>query len=166
MTATQTIETIQRELNKSALEIGNVPEELKSIFCVARDVAQLRDRERRFLQNRALLQNRDPLLGGVDVISIGEARSAQCAELARLEVFHSALEACAELAEARKVLNPLLAEHSVLIGKLQMAQSDQFTAESNAREAIDAATAAAVAAIEKSPAVIKARNLLELLASA
>jgi hypothetical protein len=162
MTNSENIETIQREINILALEIGNVPEELKSIFCVARDVAQLRERERQFLANRALLQNRDPLHGGIEALVIAESRSAQCVELGRLEVFHSALEASVELAEARKILNPLLAEHSVLIGKLQTAQSDQFTAESDARAAIEAATQAAVAAIEKSPAVIRARNLLEL----
>jgi hypothetical protein len=162
MTATQNIETIQREINILALEIGNVPAELKSIFCVSHDITQLRERERQFLANRALLQNRDPLNGGVDVSSIAEARSNQCTELARLEVFHSALEASAELAEARKILIPLLAAHAVLIGKLQTANSEKFQAEHDARESIDAATAAAIAKIDRDPAVIKARNLLEL----
>jgi hypothetical protein len=112
--------------------------------------------------NRSLLQPRDPLNGGVDVASIAEARSNQCAELARLEVFHSALEASTELAEARKILVPLLAAHAVLIGQLQTAKSDKFRAEHDAREAIEAATAAAIAKIDRDPAVIKARNLLEL----
>jgi hypothetical protein len=162
MTNPETIKTIQRELNKLTLEIGNLPAELKSIFCVARDIAQLRERERQFLVVRAQLQPRDPLIGGADVASIAESRSAQCSDLARLEVFHAALNASMELAEARKILVPLLARHAVLIGQLQTAESDKFQAEHDAREAIEAATAAAIAAVEKSPAVIKARDLLEL----
>jgi hypothetical protein len=162
MTATQNIETIQRELNQLSLEIGNLPEELKSIFCVSRDIAQQRERERQFLANRALLQLRDPLHGGVDVASIAESRSAQCTELARLDAFHSALEGSAELAEARKVLIPLLAAHAVLVGKLQTANSEKFQAEHDARSAIEAATAAAVAKIDRDPAVVRARNVLEL----
>ena len=162
MSNSQAIETIQREINELALEIGNVSAELKSIFCVGRDISQQRERERQFLVVRAQLQPRDPLHGGIEAQTIAESRSAQCAELARLEVFHSALEASTELAEARKVLVPLLAQHAVLIGKLQTAESDKFQAEHDAREAIESATAAAIAAVEKSPAVIKARNLLEL----
>jgi hypothetical protein len=162
MTATQNIEAIQRDINKLSVEIGNVPEELKSIFCVARDVAQQREHLRDFMVNRALLQPRDPLHGGFDPLVIAEARSNQCAELSRLDSFHSALEASAELAEARKILVPLLAAHAVLIGQLQTAESDKFQAEHDAREAIDAATAAALAQIEKSPAIVRARSLLEL----
>lgn len=162
MTNPQTIETIQREINKLAVEIGNLPAELRSIFCVARDISQQREHLRNFMKNRALLQPRDPLHGGVDVASTAEARSAQCTELSRLEVFHSALETSTELDEARKVLVPLLARHAVLIGQLQTANSEKFQAEAAAREAIEAATQAAIAGIEKSPAVIRARNLLEL----
>jgi hypothetical protein len=162
MTNPQTIENIGREINKLALEIGNLPAELKSVFCVARDISQQREHLRNFMVNRSLLQPRDPLNGGVDVATIAEARSNQNAELSRLEVFHSALEGSTELAEARKVLVPLLARHAVLIGQLQTAHSEKFQAETEAREAIEAATAAAIAGIEKTPAVIKARGLLEL----
>ena len=162
MTTTQNIETIQRELNQLSLEIGNLPEELKSIFCVSRDVAQQREHLRNFMVGRAILQSRDPLNGGFDPLVIAEARSNQCTELARLEVFHSALENSVELAEARKILIPLLAAHAVLVGKLQTANSEKFQAEHDAREAIDAATAAAIAKIDRDPAVIKARNVLEL----
>ena len=162
MTNPQTIENIGREINKLALEIGNLPAELKSVFCVARDISQQREHLRNFMVNRSLLQPRDPLNGGVDVVTIAEARSNQNAELSRLEVFHSALEGSTELAEARKVLVPLLARHAVLIGQLQTAQSDKFQAEHDAREAIEAATAAAIAKIDRDPAVIRARNLLEL----
>jgi hypothetical protein len=49
-----------------------------------------------------------------------------------------------------------------LIGQLQTANSEKFQAEAQAREAIESATAAAIAGIEKTPAVIRARNLLEL----